>query len=112
MTRRLQSTDLPGSERARRFEGRDHGSTVSFFLSHNPPGTGASLHRHPYDETFIVQEGSVTFAVDGEMIEAGPGDILVVPADAVHGFVSSGEGPLRQISIHPCDDVVQESVAD
>jgi hypothetical protein len=44
----LPFTDLPGSERARKFEGRDHGAAVSFFISTHAPGEGPVLHRHPY----------------------------------------------------------------
>jgi quercetin dioxygenase-like cupin family protein len=104
----LSVADLPGSETASRFEGRDHDATVSFFLSRHPPGTGPGLHRHPYEETFIIEEGSATFTVDGESIEAQAGQIIVVPAGAAHGFVNSGEGVLRQVSIHPSDHMVQE----
>ena len=59
------------------------------------------LHTHPYDETFIVEDGTVTFTVGDEPVEATGGDILIVPAGTPHGFVNSGSTPLRQISIHP-----------
>ena len=105
---KLTVDDLPGSERASKFEGRDYGSTVSFFLSRHGPGEGPGLHRHPYEETFIVQEGSVTFTVDGESIESGPGDIVVVPAEAAHKFTNSGDAPLGMVSIHPAAEMQQE----
>jgi quercetin dioxygenase-like cupin family protein len=108
MSRLLSVADLPGSETASRFEGADHGATVSFFLSRHPPGSGPGLHRHPYEETFIVQEGSATFTVDGETIEAEAGHIVVVPAGAAHRFVNSGKGVLRQVSIHPSERMIQE----
>jgi mannose-6-phosphate isomerase-like protein (cupin superfamily) len=38
-------------------------------------------------------------AGDREIV-ATAGDIVVVPAGTPHGFVSSGEGRLRQIDIH------------
>ncbi len=72
---------------------------MSFFLSHNRPGTGPKLHRHPYEETFIVEEGDVLFTVGDRTIEAGAGDI-VVPAGTPHRFVSRGVTH-RQVSIHP-----------
>ena len=102
--------DLRLSDTASRFEGRDHGSTVSVFITGHPPGTGVKLHRHPYEETFVVQEGLGTFSVDGEEIEVQAGHILVVPAAAAHGFVASGDTVLRQVTIHPSDHVVQEWV--
>ncbi len=98
---RIRVADLPGSVSASSFEGHEHGATVSFFLSRNLPGTGPGLHTHPYDETFIVEDGTVTFTVGDETVEATGGDILVVPAGTPHGFVNSGSTPLRQISIHP-----------
>ena len=92
---------LPGGENASRFDGHEHGASVSFFLSRNPPGSGPDLHRHPYEETFIVQEGKACFTVGEETIEATAGQIVVVPALTPHKFRSCGTERLRQISIHP-----------
>ncbi len=91
---------LPGGENAVRFDGHEHGASVSFFITRNKPGTGPGLHKHPYDETFIVQEGEARFTVGEETIEAVAGEIVVVPADTPHGFVNTGGGILRQVNIH------------
>ena len=81
--------------------GRQHGDLgVCIIFVDAPPGRGPGLHKHPYEEVFIVQEGRGTFTVGEEEIEAGPGDILIVPAGEPHAFVNSGDGPLRQIDIH------------
>jgi mannose-6-phosphate isomerase-like protein (cupin superfamily) len=98
--RMIRVEDFPGDENAETFHGHEHGASVSMFLSHNRPGTGPELHRHPYEEIFIVQEGDVLFTVGERTIEAGPGDIIVVPAGAPHKFLSRGERH-RQLSIHP-----------
>jgi formylmethanofuran dehydrogenase subunit E len=37
--------------------GADHGATVSLIFDHSEPGGGPRLHRYPYDETWVVQEG-------------------------------------------------------
>jgi mannose-6-phosphate isomerase-like protein (cupin superfamily) len=100
-------SDLPGNL-VGRFEGREHGSSVSFFIGTFPPGTGPSLHLHPYDETFIVEAGSATFTVGDESFELGAGQIAVVPARTPHKFVS-GEG-FRLISISPADHMQQENL--
>jgi quercetin dioxygenase-like cupin family protein len=99
--------DLPGNL-VGRFEGREHGSSVSFFIGTFDAGTGPSLHRHPYDETFIVEAGSATFTIDGETLELGAGQIAVVPANTPHKFVS-GDG-FRLISIAPSDHMIQEDL--
>lgn len=92
---------LPGGENAVRFDGHEHGAGVSFFITRNRPGTGPGLHRHPYEETFIVQEGEARFTVGEKTIEVGAGRIVIVPAGTPHRFVNTGRGPLRQINIHP-----------
>jgi quercetin dioxygenase-like cupin family protein len=102
--------DIPGSERARKFEGKDHGSSVSFFLSRHAPGEGPDLHRHPYEETFICQAGSCTFTVGDEEITAEPGHVVIVPPNTPHKFVNSGSGRLQQVSIHPAPEIQQEDL--
>jgi mannose-6-phosphate isomerase-like protein (cupin superfamily) len=103
--------ELPQGENSAVFNGHEHGATVCFFLSHNKPGTGPSLHRHPYEEVFIVQEGDVLFTVGEETFEAEPGDIVVVPAGTPHKFVSRGETH-RQVSIHPVARMETEWLED
>jgi quercetin dioxygenase-like cupin family protein len=104
----IKADELPGSEVASRFEGFEHDAQVSFFLSRNPAGSGPRLHRHPYEETFIVREGTVRFTVGDDTIEATAGDIIVVPAGTPHKFVNAGSAPMRQISIHPVARMEQE----
>jgi quercetin dioxygenase-like cupin family protein len=100
--------DVPGDETAYRFEGADNGAQVSFFIGRFPPGAGPPLHRHPYEETFVIEAGTAIFTVDGETTEAGGGQIVVVPAGAPHRFVASGESVLRFVSIHPAARMEQE----
>jgi quercetin dioxygenase-like cupin family protein len=104
MTAPIAVSDLPGNL-VGRFEGREHGASVSFFVGTFDEGTGPSLHTHPYDETFIVEAGAATFTVAGESFELAAGQITVVPADTPHMFVS-GEG-FRLISIAPSDQMAQ-----
>jgi mannose-6-phosphate isomerase-like protein (cupin superfamily) len=92
------------------FEGEPYGSGVSFFLVNNQPGEGPDLHRHPYPETWIVRNGSVRLTADGQDIEAGPGDIVVVTAETPHKFKNSGTGRLDIICIHASPRIIQESL--
>ncbi len=80
---------------------------MSFFAGSYAPGRGPSLHRHPYDETFIVQDGSATFTVDGETVEVEAGQIVVVPADATHKF-TTGEAGMRSVNIHAASEMQTE----
>jgi mannose-6-phosphate isomerase-like protein (cupin superfamily) len=97
----IRQQDLPFSRIASELVGEKHdGLGVCILFVDAPPGRGPSLHKHPYEEVFIVQEGRATFELDGEKLEASAGDIVIAPPGTPHAFVNSGDGPLRQIDIH------------
>jgi quercetin dioxygenase-like cupin family protein len=104
-----EQSDLPGGG-TKRFEGADHGAGVSFFLAHTPPGRGPDLHRHPYEETFIVHEGRLTFTVDGQEIEAEAGQIVIAPPGSPHKFVNAGDQTAHLTNIHPRPRMTQEDL--
>ncbi len=64
------------------------------------PGDGPALHRHPYEEVFVVQEGEATFTLGDEQRVVRGGEVVVAPPGVPHRFVNSGDGPLRQLDIH------------
>jgi len=84
------------------FVGADHGGAeVSFILDRSGPGRGPALHRHPYDEVWILDEGEATFTAGDRTLPAGPGSVVVVPAGTPHCFTNTGTTPLRMVCIHP-----------
>ena len=107
----IRSGELePSSGGTITFEGEPHGSGVSFFLVNNQPGAGPDLHRHPYSETWIVRSGSARFTADGEEIEAGPGDIVVVGPETPHMFKNIGDDRLAIVCIHASPRMIQEDL--
>lgn len=92
------------------FEGESYGSGVSFFLVYNEPGAGPDLHRHPYSETWVVRSGNARFTADGEELEAGPGDILVVGPNTPHKFKNAGSERLDIVCIHDSPRMIQEAL--
>jgi len=80
--------------------GEDHGATVSLILDVSDPGGGPPLHRHPYDETWVVIEGALTFHAGDEELAAGPGDVVIVPPGTPHAFTNDGPGRSRLVCIH------------
>ena len=80
--------------------GEDHGAGISLILDESEPGHGPRLHRHPYDETWVVIEGHLPFRAGDERLAAGPGDIVIVPPDTPHGFTNDGPGRSKLVCIH------------
>ncbi len=105
--------ELPYGTIAHKFEGYRYGGVgVSFFLVESPPGGGAVLHTHPYEEVFVTLEGRATFTVGEATIEVGAGQVVVAPAEVPHKFVNSGSGPLRQVDIHPSGRIRQVNIPE
>ncbi len=104
--------ELPHGGISHKFEGQRYGDVdVSFFLVDSPPGGGAVLHTHPYEEVFVTLEGHATFTVGDATIEVGAGQVVVAPAGVPHKFVNSGTGPLRQVDIHPSGRIRQHNIS-
>ncbi len=97
----LNKGDLQRDGTNYEFQGYLHGDTnVTFIWVDLPPGGGPRLHKHPYSEVFIIQEGRVTFTVGTDTLDAHGGQVVIVPPETPHKFVNSGDGPLKQIDIH------------
>jgi quercetin dioxygenase-like cupin family protein len=73
---------------------------VSVIAVDAAPGAGPALHRHPYEEVFVVLEGEATFTLGDETRVARAGEIVVAPANVPHAFKNAGGGRLRQVDIH------------
>ena len=91
----INANDLQAS----RLAGADHNATISLILAESEPGQGPRLHRHPYDETWVVQEGSLSFQLGDTQYHAGPGDIVIAPSGASHKFTNEGRGPSKLVCI-------------
>ncbi|HZT97706.1 MAG TPA: cupin domain-containing protein [Chloroflexota bacterium] len=90
-------------------EGATRGpASVSLILDESPPGGGPRLHRHPYDETWIVEEGRVQVWIGDETAEAAAGDIVTTPPNAPHKFENVGQVNSRMVCIHSSRTFITE----
>ena len=97
----LDRDELPRDGNTYEFEGIHHQNTdVSFIWVDMPPGGAVRLHKHPYAEIFIIQEGVSTFTVGTATLKAHAGQIIIVTADVPHKFMNLSEERLKQIDIH------------
>jgi mannose-6-phosphate isomerase-like protein (cupin superfamily) len=88
--------------------GAEHGATISLILDRSDPGGGPRLHRHPYDETWVVEEGNLTFQLDDERVSASAGDIVIAPPGVAHKFTNDGPGRSQLVCIHAHPTMVTE----
>jgi mannose-6-phosphate isomerase-like protein (cupin superfamily) len=66
----------------------------------NPPGFAPPLHRHLVeDEMFYLLSGSARYLCGDVLLEAGPGDFVLLPKGIAHTFhVAAGE-PLHALQL-------------
>ena len=109
----LNRDQLPGDESTHEFEGIQYKNTeVSFIWVDMPPGGKIRLHKHPYKEIFIVQEGVSTFVVDSDVLEAHAGQVIIVPAEIPHKFMNASDRQLKQIDIHVSREFITDWLED
>ena len=104
----VRAENLPWSNIANEFVGDEHGISITFLLVDAGAGHGVSLHKHPYDEVIVVLEGEATLDDGVRTRVVGAGDIVVIPAGQPHGFMNTGDTPLRQVDIHASPRFVTE----
>lgn len=72
-----------------RVERKGHG----VFEFESPPGSEVPLHIHRVDdELHYLLEGSATYTVGGDTLEAGPGSLIFLPKQVPHSLEFGGSG--------------------
>ena len=74
-------------------------------------GEGPTLHVHPYDEIFTITEGRARFTVGDTTIDAEAGDVVLGPANILHGYQNLGPGRLDSLDIHLSPEWIQFDLA-
>jgi len=82
-------------------DGQDTGARFSV-VEHpmSPRALGAPLHRHTHeDEYSYITAGRVGALLGEQVVEAGPGDLIVKPRNQWHTFWNAGDEPARVFEI-------------
>lgn len=82
--------------------GHDSGNTVAAFELVVPAAQRlmAPAHSHDhYEETIYGIAGVVTWTVDGQAIDVGPGQALCIPRGAVHRFDNTGSVDAKALCV-------------
>ncbi|MAB82022.1 MAG: cupin [Phycisphaerae bacterium] len=94
--------------------GRDDGAP-NFAMRHFvvQPGGHTPHHQHDYEHEVYIVEGRAEAECDGETAAVVAGDVLYVPANAMHQFRNDSDAPMRFLCLVPvtydCDKPVPGS---
>jgi quercetin dioxygenase-like cupin family protein len=82
-------------------EGEASGGSVAVFEFDVPEGARLpGPHSHDgYEETLYGLEGVLTWTVDGEQTDIGPGEVLCIPRGVVHRFDNPHDADARALAI-------------
>jgi len=72
-----------------------------------PPGKGAPMHCHNCDEQVTVLEGAGECEIDGVVTQLAKFDTTYIPANIMHRFANTGDGPMRILWIYSTDRVTR-----
>lgn len=77
---------------------------IEFYITDIRPGGSAELDNHPdADHVFYYLSGCGYQIVDGERIDFGPGDAIVVPRGCDHEMYPLGQETIRMVvTFTPC----------
>ena len=51
-------------------------------------------HTHPEEEVLIITDGQAEISITGKITKAGPGDVLYVGSNHLHGIVNNSHAPM------------------
>lgn len=87
-----------GDELIFHLDGQNTNGNLCLWTDITPPGGGPPPHYHLHeDEWFVVQEGRVSFLLDGAWREMAPGSVVYLPRLLVHAFRNVGDEPCRNL---------------
>jgi quercetin dioxygenase-like cupin family protein len=91
----------PGSGRINvLLRGEESGGRISLMDNRVPPGRpGPPLHRHDFDELFVVLDGELTFRLGEERIARRAGEVAFAPRGVDHTFANLADAEARTLIV-------------
>ena len=111
----LDSSNPPrlirAADRPRRMRSRDRGGLtqvdggiardLAIFEGTLAPGERTGFHAHPGDEHHVVLSGRVRITQGETVVEAGPGDYVLLDGTLPHDAETVGDEPVRLLIVYP-----------
>ena len=74
---------------------------IAIFEGEMPAGHRTGFHAHPGDEHHIVVSGRVRITQGEAVVEAGPGDYVLLDGTLPHDAEALGDEPARLLVVYP-----------
>ena len=74
---------------------------VAIFEGEMPPGYRTGFHAHPGDEHHVILAGHVRITQGDAVVEAGPGDYVLLDGTLPHDAEAVGDEPARLFIVYP-----------
>lgn len=74
---------------------------VAIFEGVMPPGHRTGFHAHPGDEHHVILSGRVRITQGETVVEAGPGDYVLLDGTLPHDAETVGDEPARLFIVYP-----------
>ncbi|HSU34783.1 MAG TPA: cupin domain-containing protein [Propionibacteriaceae bacterium] len=79
--------------------GREHGlSRLVLAAGRVGPDQGGPLHLHHGEEILRILSGEAMVRVGDQQRQCGPGDVVIIPADVLHGFLTQSEVQMEVVA--------------
>jgi quercetin dioxygenase-like cupin family protein len=100
----VKITDKTDYSRFVRPTDEDEGIWLDYLEVHlvtHPAGQVKETHVHnpPQDHVITIRSGRMRWTVEGESLDAGPGDVIVTPAGVAHSYVVLGDEDARVVCV-------------
>ena len=74
---------------------------IAIFEGTMPAGYRTGFHEHPGDEHHIILSGRVRFTQGESVVDAGPGDYVLLDGTLPHDAEAIGDEPARLMIVYP-----------
>ena len=74
---------------------------LAIFEGVMPPGHRTGFHAHPGDEHHVILTGQVRITQGDVVVEAGPGDYVLLDGTLPHDAETIGDEPARLLIVYP-----------
>ncbi len=75
-----------------------HGEHQTVVRYRYAAGSIFPVHAHPQEQITIVLTGNIAFLLDGQRVELGPGQVIMIPGDTPHGAEVVGAASVETIN--------------